>query len=147
MINEQIENLKKKIAELEQQKKEYVVKPGDWWGKHKFTSPIRDAKKELRYLTGVGDPVYKIRDTNTGLYSNGLVRPSNKETTVGWSKKGKMWTSEALVKKHLMKCITDAHGIPDNWEVVKLIEEPVKSMDEWIDAQMLVEILKHTKKE
>lgn len=149
MINK-IEQLEQKIKDLDAKIAAYEDTKSDPYGRYHLTSRRRDAKRELTQLLTVGEPIYKIRDSETGLYSTGLINKynsnANKKTAVAFNKKGKIWTSEKLVKVHLMKCITDAYGIPGNWEVVKLVEEPVKAMDEWVDAQMLMQILKHTGK-
>lgn len=151
MIDKKIEALEKKIKDLDENIKAFDDSGAEYYGRYQLTSLRRSAKKELAQLLTVGEPIYKIRDTDTGLYSNGILDKwaisGQKKTAATFNKKGKSWTSEKLVKVHLMKCITEAYGIPGNWEVVKLIEEPVKAMDEWIDAQMLIQILKHTKKE
>jgi len=65
--------------------------------------------------------VYKIRDTATGLFSTGGIRPK-------WTKCGKTWSSVGSVKSHLT-LITQGdwdydarayahHDIPTSWEVV-----------------------------
>jgi len=89
--------------------------------------------------------IYKIKDKDTGLYSHGVIsRWSTKRdeelTIQKWSKKGKEWTSEVLVKKHLMACI-ELGGIPASWEIEEFTQQPSKELNKWIDAKMLVKIL------
>lgn len=89
--------------------------------------------------------IYKIRDTNSGLYSHGIIHTNGSKrrnaVVVKWSKKGKEWTSEKLVKDHLLKCIAFG-GIPTHWEIIEFTQQPSRSLHEWIDANMLVKILK-----
>lgn len=60
---------------------------------------------------------------------------------VTWSRKGKVWTNEKLLKAHLLK-YTIANGLPSDWEVLEVTEIPTKPMNEWVDAKMLVKLLK-----
>ena len=90
-------------------------------------------------------PNYKIRDWN-GLYSHGVIthrRHSsfNQSYVIKWSTKGKEWTSEKSVKDHLLKCAQKGI-LSEKWEVIKILEEPTKPISEWVDAKMLIKIIK-----
>lgn len=102
---------------------------------------IRIKRLALSKFKKVGLPIFKIRNTRTLLYSTGRIPLNNNE--LRFTKNGKNWASEKLLKAHLLKCITSGINISKEWEVVKLVEEPVPAMSEWIDNQMLMEILKH----
>jgi len=147
-MKNKIANLEKEIADLNKQIDAYVPKTDPRqtydWGRHNLINRRRSLRRELTHLLRIGQPQYKIRDIETGEYSSGIVS-SYRDKRVSFNKKGKVWTTESALKKHLMKCITDGGGIPENWEVVKLVEEPVKEMNEWIDSEMLVALLKHKK--
>lgn len=97
--------------------------------------------------------IYKIKDRDNGLFSNGSVnrfysKEENRVVIQKWSKKGKEWTSDVLLKKHLLECIK-LGGIPSSWEVMEFTQEPAKELNDWIDNEMLVKILKinHNKNE
>ena len=97
--------------------------------------------------------IYKIKDKKTGLYSHGSVNgydyPNFKSVSerIKWSRKGKEWTSEKLVKDHLLKCIGYG-GIPSSWEIMEFTQQPSRELNEWMDAKMTMAVLKmdHTKK-
>ena len=118
MIDKKIEALEQKIKDLDKQIAAYEVNMSDPYNRYQLTSRRRSLKKELALLVAVRQPIYKIRDTETGLYSHGTLNKwhsgNTKKTQVTFSKKGKSWTSEALIKRHLMRCITDAYGVPGN---------------------------------
>jgi hypothetical protein len=68
--------------------------------------------------------VYKIRDTETGLYSDGGMYC---DLGFGWGKNGKAWTSLVGLKNHLRMFWSHyTHGnsricrVPSTWEVVEL---------------------------
>lgn len=94
---------------------------------------------------------YKIRDTNTGQYSNGIIlRCTEYNTTtrcydarydVTWGTKGKIWKTEKAVKDHLLKYAL-AVGKPTDWEIVEIIENPTKPIHDWFDAAMILKLLK-----
>jgi hypothetical protein len=89
--------------------------------------------------------MYKIRNTTTGFFSHGIVSMwrSNVygETSVKWSRSGKTWLTEEGIKSHLLKCYA-AYGIPSTWEIVEVEYKPTKPVNEWVDAKMLLKILK-----
>jgi hypothetical protein len=68
------------------------------------------------------NPVYKIRDKKTGLFSTG-------GTTPRWTARGKSWTGAGPLKLHLRQYL-DVNSfqntrIPESWEIVvfALIED------------------------
>ncbi len=61
----------------------------------------------------VNDNIFKIRDTETGLYSNGGTYPT-------FNKKGKSWSQIGHVKTHLVQF----QAIPDTWEIVEIEMRP-----------------------
>jgi len=56
---------------------------------------------------------YKIRDNNTGLFSEGGINPK-------FSKNGKTWSTEGHCKAHLTLLKERNVKIPNNWEIVIL---------------------------
>jgi len=90
---------------------------------------------------------YKIRNTKTGSFSNGVVnvwtdsKTGKKEMLLNWSKKGKEWTTERALKNHLLKVISTM-GMPKDWEIVQVTYQPTKPISEWVDAKMLMQVLK-----
>lgn len=102
--------------------------------------------------------IFRIRKlvSNSYVYSLGsisskYVRDSQNEWTevyyVEWSTtKGKLWKNEKLLSAHLLKAMT--HGIDiAEWEIVEVVERPTKPINEWVDANMLMQVLAHTRKE
>ena len=90
--------------------------------------------------------IYKIRDKENNLFSSGSINrsESKRENCVQilrWNKKGKQWSSDVPLKKHLLECIK-LGGIPSSWEVMEFTQEPSKELNQWIDDKMLVKILK-----
>jgi len=93
---------------------------------------------------------YKIRRIDDGRFSHGVVthrRPfvfgsaGEIRHDVKWSSKGKVWNTEKAVKSHLT--IALQFGLPiAQWEIVEVVLLPTKPMDEWIDAKMLLKVLK-----
>jgi len=89
--------------------------------------------------------IYKIKDTNTGLFSTGGMSPR-------WTKNGKVWNSIGSLKCHLRqfmatKKVKDTSGyyvtdwkvlynkIPHNWEVIEI--ELVEKANIYISAHHL----------
>jgi hypothetical protein len=64
----------------------------------------------------VNDNFYKIRHTETGLYSTGGQNPR-------WTKVGKTWTKIGHLKCHL----NGFESIPDTWEVIELEQRPAST--------------------
>lgn len=87
---------------------------------------------------------YKIR--RGSYFSNGIITQQYRDDqyTVKWSKKGKEWTSEKLLKAHLTKWIELTGSIPADWEIFELHYETKPVMD-WIDNNMLAKILTYKK--
>lgn len=90
---------------------------------------------------------YKIRNTKTGQYSHGNISVWQKKMYIKWSAKGKEWTNEKNLRAHLLKCAT-LDGIPTDWEVIEIKHVATKPIEEWIDNEMLMKLLKinHNKK-
>ena len=89
--------------------------------------------------------MYKIRSkTNLSYFSHGVITKgyNNNQSFINWSSKGKVWTTEKNVKAHLLKCIQSGIDI-SRWEVIEVVYSPTKPMDEWVDAKMLMAILKN----
>jgi hypothetical protein len=88
---------------------------------------------------------FKIRH-GEDYYSHGVIGSNywdkDKKPTLGWSKKGKEWKTEKGVKDHLLKWITKGGSI-EGWEVVEVVYHPTKPMSEWVDAKMLMKVLKN----
>jgi hypothetical protein len=89
---------------------------------------------------------YKIRDTNTKMFSHGIILRDRRELshTVRWSKKGKEWVSKKLLYAHLTKWVDTTGTLPGNWEIFELTYQ-TSSINEWIDANLLVKILTYQK--
>jgi hypothetical protein len=91
---------------------------------------------------------YKIRRAGSNMFSCGAIYTNSTKQTgevvVQWSKKGKEWTTEKLLKAHLTKCIEMTGGVPSNWEIFELTYNATP-IEEWIDNKMLVKILSHNK--
>jgi hypothetical protein len=89
---------------------------------------------------------YKIRDKNTGLFSNGIIkhRKYSYESSyyLGWSTRGKEWKNEMSIKRYLTKYIKEVGKI-GNWEILEVIYRPTKELNDWIDSKMLLELMKH----
>lgn len=58
---------------------------------------------------------YKIRDTETGLFSCGGAHQLDDSWQAGWTRKGKIWHSIGALKNHLKQY----KKIPLWWEVVQ----------------------------
>ena len=88
--------------------------------------------------------VYKIRSSG-GLFSHGVISKSrwvkDQPYVVKWSTKGKEWTTERAIKQHLSKAIASGVSVT-GWEILQVTYTPTKPLDEWIDAKMLMTILK-----
>lgn len=91
--------------------------------------------------------VWVIKDPATGKYSNGVINTSHGRPYVGWSKIGKKWTSEKLLKEHILKYsqLHSSGQCPETWQVLEVREEPTKPINDWIDASMVMRLLKKTK--
>lgn len=88
--------------------------------------------------------VWVIKDSVTGKYSNGVIHAYNGRPCVGWSKTGKKWSSEKLLKEHILK-YSQMHAsgqCPETWQVLEVKEEPTKPVNDWIDATMVMKLLK-----
>jgi hypothetical protein len=87
--------------------------------------------------------VWKIRRGE--LWSNGVIAKKrwNEKPTVMFSKKGKEWTSEKLVKAHLLKWLLAGNSIPKEWEIIEVVYAPTRPMEEWLDANMTFLVLKN----
>ena len=89
---------------------------------------------------------YKIRKAN-GWFSHGVIteRRWHSDNTkiyhIRWSGKGKEWSSEKTVKDHLLKCAQKGI-LEETWEVIQVVHQPTKPISEWIDAKMLMKIIK-----
>lgn len=90
-------------------------------------------------------PIYRIRNKENGLYSNGIVRQvgwaSNKRFDVTFNYKGKEWTDEKLLQNHLLKCMKSGIKM-DTWEVVEVVYNPTKPIMDWFDHKMLIKVMK-----
>lgn len=90
-------------------------------------------------------PIYRIKDKESGLYSNGIVRQtgwhSNQGYDVTFNSKGKEWTEEKNLKNHLLKCMKSGVKM-DNWEVVEVVYHPTKPIMDWFDQKMLVKVMR-----
>lgn len=88
--------------------------------------------------------VYKIRNSS-GLFSNGVIkyRSWDNKWSVRWTKHGKTWKTEKALKAHLLKALRTVSGVAA-WEIVTMTitYHPTKPIDEWVDSNMLAEILK-----
>jgi len=88
-------------------------------------------------------PIYKIRRGTS--FSHGVITSSRwngkTEYNVKWSKRGKEWTTEKAVKDHLIKAVSVGISMAD-WEILELVYNPTKPIEEWVDAKMLMTILK-----
>lgn len=84
---------------------------------------------------------YKIRNTVSGQFSHGVVLHLANQPYIKWSSKGKEWNSEKAVKNHLVKAIESNISMA-NWEIVQLVYTLTKPIEDWVDAKMLVKILK-----
>lgn len=83
---------------------------------------------------------YKIRSKG-GLFSHGvMLKDYAGRMYVKWSPKGKEWKTEKAVRDHLLKWIK-ANGVPD-WEIVRVVYEPTMPIQDWVDAKMLVALIK-----
>jgi hypothetical protein len=82
---------------------------------------------------------YKIRDKNTGLYSNGGIYSS-------WGKHGKLWTSLGTLRSHLTTRLNGRiiHEAVENWEVIEyeVKECNIQNINDVMNPQKLIEILK-----
>jgi len=96
--------------------------------------------------------IFKIRDKKSGLYSHGVISSYDYagfktiSDRIKWSRKGKEWADEKRVKDHLLKCLSYG-GIPSSWEIMEFTQQPSRELNEWMDAKMLIAVLKldHTK--
>jgi len=91
--------------------------------------------------------IYKIRIKGTTSYSRGRVQAlygPNKPKAYGvtWKANGKEWTSEKLLKGHLLTCIEKGVDM-SRWEIMEFTQQPSKSLNEWCDAKMTMAMLKH----
>ena len=91
---------------------------------------------------------WMIRLKGTHTYSKGAIRSSyssahdGKFYYVDWtSKKGKVWSTEAALKEHLLK-YTKLAGMPTEWEVTEITEAPSKPIEDWFDEKMTLKLLK-----
>jgi hypothetical protein len=87
---------------------------------------------------------YKIKN-DLGMFSHGIIqsrwRPEGTYYYVRFTGKGKDWTSEQNVKAHLLKCAQKGI-LEDTWEVVQVVHQPTKPLEEWVDQKMLMKIIK-----
>lgn len=86
---------------------------------------------------------YKIRIKGTHSYSHGVITQFSYRDNiwkVRWSSKGKLFPNELSVKNHLMRAAEK--GILGDWEVIEIIEQPTKPLDEWVDQKMLMKLIK-----
>lgn len=85
---------------------------------------------------------YKIRIKGTHSYSHGVIVRTwaDQGWKVRWSSKGKEFPNERSITNHLMKAASK--GILGNWEIIEVIHQPTKPLEEWIDQKMLMKILK-----
>lgn len=90
---------------------------------------------------------YMIRDTKTGAYSSGFVingydfTTKSRKYVVRFKERGKIWTSEKLIKKHLLNCALKKVNM-DTWEVIEVKYLPTKPIFEWFDEKMSIQLLK-----
>ena len=90
--------------------------------------------------------IYKIRMKGTKSYSRGRVESRSGHDGisiygVNWKANGKEWSSEKLLKKHLLTCIEKGVDIT-GWEIMEFTQQPCKSMNDWCDAKMTYAMLK-----
>lgn len=87
---------------------------------------------------------WMIRDTVTGKYSNGIIQAHPDGCYVsGWGKRGKVWTDVKYLKEHILKWSQHSPEgqCPNTWEVLEIVET-AKPINEWIDAEMTLKLLK-----
>ena len=89
--------------------------------------------------------IFKIRIKDSVHYSRGRVeRGRNNTYSVNWKSKGKEWTSEKTLKKHLLTCIEKGVSM-ENWEIMEFTQQPSRELNEWLDDEKLTfAILKHS---
>lgn len=91
-------------------------------------------------------PNYQIRKiSNPTYFSLGTIyclSSIDKKYKVQWKNKGKVWKSEKAVKAHLLKYFTLV-GPVDDLEIVELVLIPTKPAADWVDAKMLMQVLKN----
>lgn len=86
---------------------------------------------------------YMIRNSETKQFSGGIIRRGwQKSHYVNFKARGKVWTTETLLKQHLLKCFQQNVKM-ENWEIVEVQYVPTKPIEEWVDGKMLLKILKN----
>ena len=90
---------------------------------------------------------YMIINTKIGAFSSGIIRHTydflshSRRYMVQFKTTGKKWTSETLLKKHLLNCALKKVNM-DNWEIVEVQYVPTKPIFEWFDEKMSIKLLK-----
>lgn len=94
---------------------------------------------------------FKIKHRETGLFSHGIIQKGWQYDHVGkkytynvqFSARGKEWTNETLLKKHLLQCAQK--GVKWNeWEIIEVVHTPTKPISDWFDQKMLYKVIKNS---
>lgn len=84
---------------------------------------------------------YMIRNSETKQFSSGIIRRSwQKSHFVNFKTRGKVWTSQTLLKQHLVKCFQKNIKM-EHWEIVEVQYVPTKPIEDWVDGKMLIKII------
>lgn len=87
---------------------------------------------------------FMIRNTESGMYSCGIISKGYGISSVNWHpKRGKVWTKEKYLKEHILNYALQCGTADfDKWAVVEIVEQPTKPINEWMDASMTLKLLK-----